>query len=32
MDPASTLWLQIYVFEKLLFNTNGSIDFKNVEE
>jgi len=32
MDPASTVWLQFYSFEKLLFNTNGSNDFKSVEE
>jgi len=32
MDPASTFWLHFYIFKKLLFNTNGSSDFKNVEE
>ena len=32
MEVASTFWLHFYTFEKLLFNTNGSSDFKNVEE
>ena len=32
MEVASTVWLHFYSFEKLLFNTNGSNDFKSVEE
>ena len=32
MVPTGTVWLHFYTFEKLLFNTNGSNDFKTVEE
>ena len=32
MVLASTFWLHFYTFEKLLFNTNGSSVFKNVEK
>ena len=32
MEVASTVWLHFYSFEKLLFNTNDSSDFKSVEE
>ena len=31
MEVASTVWLHFYTFEKLLFNTNGSNDFKTVD-